>query len=138
MAQPRTTVEFTPAIAPEGVQVVGAVARGANVQRWLQRLAAEPDASLRPLQAAMSTEVLVVLGESLPWIDGLTYLRACDGDTTLLLPCTMSMSVPEALFARSLRAKYAGRIAVLPDTREVMSLAHATPLSHEALEEVLR
>jgi hypothetical protein len=50
----------------------------------------------------------------------------------------MSMSVPEALFARSLRAKYAGRIAVLPDTREVMSLAHATPLSHEALEEALQ
>ena len=60
----------------------------AAVQR---RLAADPTA---PLRGARADGVLIVLGEELPWADGVAYLG---WDCGLLLPTTIEPDLPADL-----------------------------------------
>lgn len=136
----RTTPEFTTRVASPDVVVVGAVAHGEAVERWARRLMAEPADVLRTLRVARFETALVVLGDPLPWVDGLTYLRACEGDASILLPTTARLSVPEALFARALRTDHPALpslLAVVPHTRELLPLGTTESLTLADLQEVV-
>lgn|GEM_PF-2349436 len=140
MAPPLRTAEFVTSVAPADTRVVGAVAQGDVVARWIRRLQIESDDELRCLRVARSAHALAVLGDAPPWVDGLLYLRPCTSDTSLLLPTTAQLSIPEPLFARALRAAYpqhSGPLAVLPASRELLPLAHALVLTRSSLQEAM-
>ena len=108
------------------------VARGAvalNLARWLLDLDKE---SLGGLKGVAGAEILVLIGEeeSLPWVDGVTYIGRDPIAPSLLVPTTLEPSVPLALLERALSARCRDLmpLAVLADVPLVVPIGSARPV----------
>ncbi len=131
-------LEFSSAVAAAGTELVGAHADTERRTELVRRLIQEPDERLSQLRGIDSALGIVVLGdaEMLPWVDGLTYLRACAGEPRVWVPTTTAVSIPEDLFARALLAAHpalAGSLVALPGSRGLIPLQDARPLTRAHL-----
>jgi MoxR-vWA-beta-propeller ternary system domain bpX5 len=121
------------ALEPSCVVGVGFVAR-ALARRVLSR----DDGDLGVLRGIASADILVLLGvaDTLPWVDGVTYL-GCDPEAPrLLLPTLQRPTVPVGAFERALlrRAQgIQGPIAVLIEPPRLIPIAEARPLERQRL-----
>lgn len=123
---------------PRGAPLVAkAVAGTGEVARALgRRLAALDDAALARLAAVAGDGVLVVLGEDLPWVDGVTYLGTDRTAPELLISTTLAPSVPPALLLMAARRRAdSALVAVLPD--RIVPCGTARAVSRARLEEWL-
>lgn len=107
------------------------VAQGAVARALAMRLLHEPDETLARFTGVGGEGLLVLLGDDLPWVDGVVYLGNDDG---LWLPTTRRSDVPAALLRRALEQRH-GRsaLAVLPPLR-IFSVADARTLVRADLE----
>ena len=133
----RIPVEWTSRGEPLSPTAV--VALGAVAVALARRLLREEDERLARLHGVSGTERLVVLGsaEDLPWVSGVHYLGKDPEAPSLLLPTTLAPSVPAALLASALVARFPSEkppLAVLPETREVISVQAARPRDRTRLE----
>jgi hypothetical protein len=128
---------------PRDVPLVPAAvaARGAVARRLARRLLDFGDDALANLRGAAGGEFLIVTGseESLPWVDGVTYLGRDARAPSLLVPTTLEPAVPIALFERALTAKFPGMapLAVLADAA-VAPMVSLRPIARESVAEWLR
>jgi hypothetical protein len=92
------------------------VASGPAAKALGRRLMTLDDDSLRALAAVAGDELLVVLGEALPWVDGVVYLGRDESAPDLLLPTALVPTVPPALLEVAIRrvVPRAAPVAVLP------------------------
>jgi hypothetical protein len=87
---------------------------GATARALGHQLAQRDDAALAALTAVAGDDVLVVLGDDLPWVDGVTYLGRDDAAPALLLPTALAPSVPPAVLAAAIsRRAHGSAFAVL-------------------------
>jgi hypothetical protein len=94
-----------------------------------------PDEQLSGWTGVAGEDVLVLLGADLPWTPDAIWLGK-DGD--LWLPTTQESTVPvELVLAAFRRAGHRGRLAVLPESGHVISLAHARPVARSRLQDWL-
>jgi len=131
-------LEFPSALAAPGIELVGAHAGPRSCAALVQRLLLETDEQLSALRGVAFPEGVVVLGDTevLPWVDGLTYLRACAGEPRVWLPSTAAVSIPEDLFARALLAAHPelrGPLVALPGSRCLIPLQDARALTRAHL-----
>ena len=129
---------------------LGAAARGPVARMLARRLLAFDDERLSRLKGVAGPEMLIVLGEeeSLPWVDGVIYLGRDSDAPLLLLPTSLSPSVPPAFLERALlrkinlhsspRASSSDRNVLAPlvvflDPPSVASVGHARPVVRDTL-----
>src|SRR5215470_16947292 len=82
---------------------IGAAARGNAARALARRLLARDDEALGLLKGVAGSGVIIVLGEeeSLPWVDGVSYLGRDERAPSLVLPTVLEPSVPPELFERA-------------------------------------
>ena len=120
------------ALAPQGLAAQGSAAR-----RLARRLLSREAGDLALLTGVAGPGLLVLLGaaETLPWEEGVVYLGHDDAARSILVPTTLTPTVPLSLLARAL-SRVPGApepLALLPDG-VVASVAQARPLVHASLE----
>jgi hypothetical protein len=74
----------------------------------------------RPLLAAADGDVLLVLGDDLPWAEPVTWLGWATPAHDLLLPTTTGPDVPVDLLSAVLRARFGVGVAALTAQRLVV------------------
>ncbi|MDP2345623.1 MAG: hypothetical protein Q8O67_32060 [Deltaproteobacteria bacterium] len=119
----------------EAIAVIGFGAVAASLAR---RLLACPDDVLRRLHGVAGAGVLVALGaaETLPWVDGVTYLGRDPRAPRLLLPTTCKTVVALDVFERAMLARATTLrppIAVLHSPPRLLSVAQALPIARDQL-----
>lgn len=124
-------------LEPIAVAARGTEAR-ALATRALRTPSAEEEEGTLGLRGVANRELVILLGETarLPWVDGAFYLGIDPGAPRLLLPTQMRPTVPPAIFERALlrRSDVVVPVAVLVDTRTVVSVAAARPIERAKLE----
>lgn len=124
-------VTWTPRDAPLAIEA--ALATGEAARALARRLLTIAD--LSPLRAAATDELLVILGDNLPWVDGIVYLGRDATAPRMYLPTTLAPSVAPAMLARGVERQKqvaAGPFALVPPL--VIPLAAATSLDRSRLE----
>ncbi|MBL8604222.1 MAG: hypothetical protein JNK72_20005 [Myxococcales bacterium] len=103
-AAPASTALFKPRWVPhEGALApVAALAEGAAAGRLAQRLLEASEGQRGAWRGVAGEALVVVLGPSLPWVDGVRYLGRPADAMELLVPTAERLDVPWALVARSL------------------------------------
>ena len=78
----------------------------------------------------VGSDGLCLLGEDLPWADGVVYLGPDPHAPGVLFPTTRAPSEHPALVARALVARFGGPgpLAVVPSQRLVFPVGGATPV----------
>lgn len=125
-------------LRPEPLAPVAMVALGTVAPLLARRLLALDDAGLARLHGVTGDGVLLILGEAttLPWVPGVLYLGREPEAASLLLPTTHTVSVPAALLERALLQRFpllGSPLAVLPESRQVLSAYLARPISRKLL-----
>ena len=125
-------------IRPHPLPIAGAAGWGRTAVHLAERLLLRTDADLARLSGVASGDILIFTGpaEALPWTDGVRYLGHDPLAPSLLIPTTLTTSVPITLFERALRSRIAtaaSPVAVIPDRDAVISLSYAAPLSRTQL-----
>lgn len=124
-------VTWTPREEPLAIE--GAFARGEASQRLARRLLAYNRTT--PVRAVAGEGLLVILGDDLPWAEGIVYLGREASASQMYLPTVLAPSVAPALLARAIERRMpapAGPFAVV-DTL-IIPLAAALPLDLSRLE----
>lgn len=134
-------MRVAPRIVPRGepLDPVCAIALGAPAVALARRLLALEDARLATMRGVASTSaargLLAIMGDDLPWVDGITYLGRDPAAPRLLLPTTLATDLPVALVERALlRAHPGAPLAVLLHEGVVVPLADALPIERAKLE----
>jgi len=109
---------------------VGVAARGPAATSLAHRLLQDRD-SLSHYKAVGAPGLLVILGEELPWVDGVVYLGHDAQSPSLLLPTNVEPSVPAALLQRALALN--GPCALLLDPPSIVPLSEARTIARESL-----
>jgi hypothetical protein len=117
----------------------GALARGDVVARLLSRLLACTDDELGKLRGVIGRELAIVIGPSdaLPWVDALCWLARAPDEPALWLPTDLALRLPASVVLRALSRRVPRPrtpLVLLPDTRELVSLAEARPLARVRLQ----
>lgn len=138
LARPRVKVAW---IAREPPLIPGVVvARDGVARKLARRLLRASDEDLARWRAVSGEALLAVMGEreTLPWVDGVTYLGRDPAAPSLWLPTTLRPDVPVELFERALLARTSHTspplaLLVREDGVDLLSLAEARPLARAAL-----
>ena len=84
-----------------------------------------------------TSDTIVLLGEaeSLPWVDGVSYLGSDERAPHLLLPTNREPSVPADLLQQALtdQSRFPAPLAFIEASNTVVSLSEARELSRDAL-----
>ncbi len=97
--------------------IVGMIGQGAVARSLARTIVCRDEKDTAPLRASVGDDWLMVLGpdESLPWVDGITYLG---WEANLLLPTVLQPSPSSFLLARAIdihmRTDELPVVAVLP------------------------
>ena len=78
------------------------LAHGEAAVRLARRLVRRPAAELARWSGVAAPGLLLLLGEALPWLDGVRYLGREPEAPALLVPTTLAPDVPAALVERRL------------------------------------
>ncbi|MFO0725963.1 MAG: hypothetical protein U1E65_19420 [Myxococcota bacterium] len=117
-------------LEPRGVLGLGPVAR-----QLLQRVLWDDDARLSTFTGVANDALVVILGQELPWVDGVTYLGQDPRAPGLLLPTQLEPALPLDLVARALgrQRKSRGPAAVSFAPPLIIPLDRARRLSRAEL-----
>ena len=120
------------------IAIDGALARGEVVPRLLARLLACTDDELALLRGVIGRELAIVIGptDALPWVDQLCWLARAPDEPALWLPADLATRLPAPVVLRALSRRVPRPrtpFVLLPDARELVSLAEARPLARERL-----
>lgn len=121
----------------EPLAVEAAFAKGEAARALAKRVLAMADIAL--FRAVASDELLVLLGDHLPWVDGIVYLGREHEAPRMYLPTTLAPSVAPAMLARSVERQKPiadGPFALVPPliVPLIIPLAAAMPLDRSRLE----
>jgi hypothetical protein len=111
---------------------VGVAAWGPPAARLADRLRACTDERLQSWTGVQGEGILLVLGEDLPWADGVLWLGRDPAAPGLLLPTAVRPEPAVELLARAL-ARFGPTLAVIPELRRVVPLLGARPIARERL-----
>jgi hypothetical protein len=120
-------------LEPLAVVGMGPVAR-ALAERLLQH----SDGHLHGLRGVAGDGLLVVLGtsETLPWVDGVSYLGRDPSAPRLLVPTMLRLAVAMDVFEGAMlghESPLRPPLAVVVSPRRVFSVADALPISRDRL-----
>ncbi len=118
------------------LQPDGVVARGSASSRLAHRLLAGP---LDGLSGVCGPDLVAVLGEALPWVDGVVYLGAAPAAPGLYLPTFAEPDLHPQLVLNALRLRgVTGPVALLPQDGVVLPLSECRPIVSSRLHAWLR
>ena len=124
-----------PPLAPEG-----AFAAGEASMRLARRLLELDDAALARFRGVAAKELIIILGDELPWVDGIVYLGRDPDTPQLYLPTTRTPSLPLPLVARAVARRdrdLAPPFALLDAPAAIVSLAGAGAIDRKKLSQWL-
>lgn len=102
-----------------------------------RKLLTYDDARWASLKGVATSDGILVLGEaeSLPWIDGVSYLGSDEHAPHLLLPTNREPNVPLDLLQQALidRSPFPPPLALIETKNTVVALAQARELSRDVL-----
>jgi hypothetical protein len=126
----RIPVRWSPREVPLPARAV--IATGAAAKALGRRLV---ELDTDSLCAVAGDDVLVVFGDALPWIDGVTYLGRDDSAPALLLPTALAPSVPAAVLEAAIRKRIprAAPVAVLPSPARLVDCGAAREIDRDRL-----
>lgn len=102
-----------------------------------RKLLTSDDATWANLKGVATSDGIILLGEaeSLPWVDGVSYLGSDERAPHLLLPTNREPNVPLDLLQQALieRSSFPPPLALIETRNTVVSLALARELSRDVL-----
>ncbi len=113
----------------EPLTPIGLCVRGEAARRLARRLIAQP----RNLVGVHTRDALILLGDDLPWVDGVVYLGKEHPLDAVLLPTHLQPDWPASWIAQALQRQSTAPWAVLPDL--IVGLSRASRLEAHILEE---
>jgi hypothetical protein len=131
-------VRWQPRVEPLSIE--GAFAGGSAARRLAQRLLAGAEWS--NIRGVATHTGIVLLGNDLPWVDGIIYLGRDTTAPQIYLPTTQTVNVPPALLARAI-SRPSGSTSGPPSAPQppwavvdhfIISLAAAAPLARSRIE----
>lgn len=129
------SITFSP--RDEILEPVATIAIGPAARMLAERLLQHPDEQLREWTGVAGTGVLVVLGasDSLPWVDGVSYLGRDPRAPRLLVPTTLQpATVAIEVFEQAVLggdSRLAPPLAVIVSPPRIFSLADALPIRRD-------
>ncbi len=117
----------------ESLAIEAAIAHGEASQYLARRLLAHD--GIASLRAVAAEGLLVILGDDLPWVDGIVYLGREASAPQMYLPTALAPSVAPALLARAVARQnpsLATPFAIVGTL--IIYLAAALPLDRSRLE----
>ena len=120
------------------LEAIALFAAGPVVRKLVDRLLKYSDETLAALKGVAGQDVMLILGQELPWVDGVCYLGRDPMAPTLLLP-THSAPKPSAeLLEQALDTRDASvPVAVIPKGQLLVPAGDALPLDREDLQTYL-
>lgn len=116
---------------------VAVVASGETAKELAKKLLSSDHTQWTNWKGAAASDTIVLLGEaeSLPWVDGVSYLGSDERAPHLLLPTNREPSVPADLLQQALieRSPFPPPLAFVESKNMVVSLSHARELSRDVL-----
>lgn len=116
---------------------VAVVASGETAKELARKLLASDHTKWTSLRGVATSDAIVLLGEaeSLPWVDGVSYLGSDDRAPHLLLPTNREPNVPADLLQQALveQSPFPPPLAIIETRNTVVSLSQARELSRDAL-----
>jgi MoxR-vWA-beta-propeller ternary system domain bpX5 len=116
---------------------VAVVASGETAKELARKLLASDHTKWTSLRGVATPDAIVLLGEaeSLPWVDGVSYLGSDDRAPHLLLPTNREPNVPADLLQQALveQSPFPPPLAIIETRNTVVSLSQARELSRDAL-----
>jgi hypothetical protein len=113
------------------------VASGETAKELAKKLLASDYTRWASWRAVATPNTIVLLGEgeSLPWVDGVSYLGSDDRAPHLLLPTNREPSVPSDLLQQALieQSPFPPPLAFIETRNIVVSLSQARELSRDML-----
>jgi hypothetical protein len=113
------------------------VASGETAKELARKLLASDHTKWPNLRGVATSDAIVLLGEaeSLPWVDGVSYLGSDDRAPHLLLPTNREPNVPADLLQQALveQSPFPPPLAIIETRNTVVSLSQARELSRDAL-----
>lgn len=116
-------------LEPRAVLAFGPVA-----QRLMARVLEHSDAELAQWTGVANDDLVVLLGESLPWVDGVIYLGSDPRAPGLFVPTAIETKAPLELVARSLLRRSPPPVAVSLEPPRIVPLVKARRLSRALVE----
>lgn len=96
----------------------------------LAKLGELTDEQLNAYQGIGAASVGIVIGENIPWVDGLRY---CGSDAGIYMPTDVRPVAPMALAAAALKREVGDVLLILPSIGAAFDVSHAAPLSQHGL-----
>jgi MoxR-vWA-beta-propeller ternary system domain bpX5 len=113
------------------------VASGEIAKELAKKLLASDHTKWTSWKGVATSDTIVLLGEveSLPWVDGVSYLGSDEHAPHLLLPTNREPSVPSDLLQQALieQSPFPPPLAFIETRNTVVSLSQARELSRDAL-----
>lgn len=110
---------------------------GDNAKDLARKLLTYDDARWASLKGVATSDGILLLGEaeSLPWVDGVSYLGSDEHAPHLLLPTNREPNIPLDLLQQALveRSPFPPPLALIETRNTVVSLAQARELSRDVL-----
>ncbi len=130
----RVQITFSP--RDEVLEPVATIALGQAARMLAERLLRHADEQLRAWTGVAAADVLVVLGasDSLPWVDGVSYLGRDPRAPRLLIPTTLRPAVAIEVFEQAVLAgdsRLAPPLAVIVSPPRIFSVAGALPIQRD-------
>jgi len=116
---------------------VAVVASGETAKELAKKLLAFDHTKWRSWKGVATSDTIILLGEreSLPWVDGVSYLGSDEHAPHLLLPTNREPNVPSDLLQQALieQSPFPPPLAFVETRDTVVSLSQARELSRDAL-----
>jgi hypothetical protein len=116
---------------------VAVVASGETAKELATKLLSSDQMQWTNWKGVATSNTIVLLGEaeSLPWVDGVSYLGSDERAPHLLLPTNREPNVPTDLLQQALieRSPFPPPLAFVESRNMVVSLSHARELSRDVL-----
>lgn len=128
----RAEEELIPRIDPLEPRAV--LAFGPVAERLMERVLERSDDELGQWTGVANEDLVVLLGEALPWVDGVIYLGSDPRAPGLLVPTAIETKVPLELVARSLMRRCPPPAAVSLEPPRIVPLVKARRLSRALVE----
>lgn len=123
----------------EPLAPAAALGRGPVARALLARVLERSDGRLAALRGVGAPGLVCLLGDELPWVDGVDWLGRDPAAPSLLLPTALAPSAPARTLERALLARFPGAarpLAVAPGV--VVPCGDARPLGRAEVAALLR
>lgn len=130
------SISWSPTDTP--LQPCVAVATDSIAAQLLQKLITMDDAALAAYKGVAGKNIVLISGDSLPWVNGIRYLGSDPQAPNLFVPTNLQCNIPLALLDKAIKRQVANTpVALLPELNAMVSFQQALSVCRDLVSDWL-